>query len=93
MVGGIAFLVGSLFATSDFLVSLLRVAAALHLVTGYLLSVSIRIVDTYKPWPATAVAAGEWRPVRTLRGTVLSYIFVLLLVVSFFWVVFWLAGT
>ena len=90
MGGGIAFLVASFLVTSDLVATLLRVAAAFHLATGYLLSVSIRIVDTCKLWPATEISPWEWRPVHTLRGTVLDYTFVLLMLISFFSVVFWL---
>lgn len=72
--------------------TLFRVGAAFHLVCGYLMSVSIRIVDTYKLWPATETSAWEWRPVCTVRGTIFDYGFVLVVVISFFSVVFWLAG-
>ena len=69
-----------------------RIAGALSLVCGYGLSVTSRIVDTYKAWPAAETAWSEWRPVRTLRGTVIAYAFALLLTVSFLAVVLWLVG-
>lgn len=91
MGGGIVFLAASLLVTADFLVTLFRVAAAFHLVVGYLVSVTTRIADTYKLWPATEISAWDWKPVRTLRGTIFDYGFVLVVVVSFFAVVFRLA--
>jgi len=59
MGGGIAFLVASLLVTATFMTTLFRVAAGFHLVCGYLLSVTIRIVDTYKLWPATEISARD----------------------------------
>jgi transcriptional regulator with XRE-family HTH domain len=92
MGGGVAFLAASFLVTADFMATLFRVAAVFHFLCGYLASLSIRIMDTYKLWPATEISAWKWRPVRTLRGTVIEYAFVLLVVVSFFSVVFLLAG-
>jgi transcriptional regulator with XRE-family HTH domain len=89
---GIAFLVASFLVPSDFVATLFRVAGSFSLVCSYGLSVTSRIVDTYKAWPATEISWWKWRPVRTLRGTVLDYTFVLLVLTSFFAVVFWLAG-
>jgi hypothetical protein len=51
-----------------------------------------RIIDRHKAWPVTEMSWRQWKPVRTLRGTVLDYTFVLVVLVSFFCVVFWLAG-
>lgn len=90
--GGIAFLAASFLATADFLVTLFRVAAAFHLVTGYLVSMTTRVADTYKLWPAMEISPWAWRPVRTIRGTIFDYGFVLVVVIAFFSVVFWLAG-
>lgn len=87
---GIAFLAASFVVPSDFAATLFRVAGFLSLVCGYGLSVISRIVDTYKAWPATESSAWQWRPVRTLRGTIFDYAFVLLVLISFFAVVFWL---
>ena len=58
---------------------------------GYLLPLSIRIVDMYKLWPSTEISWRAWRPVRTLRRTVIDYTFVLMLLMVFFGLVFWLA--
>jgi transcriptional regulator with XRE-family HTH domain len=88
---GIAFLAASFWVALDSLATVFRVAATFSLVSGYLISISVRIVDTYKLWPATEVSLWKWRPVRTLRGTILDYTFVLLVLVAFFSVVFWLA--
>jgi hypothetical protein len=52
--------------------------------------VSIRIIDTYKLWPSTEISPWKWRPVRTLRGTVFDYTFVLAVLIAFFGLVFWL---
>ncbi len=92
LAGGIAFLVGSFFVITDFVATVLRVAATFQLVAGYLLSVTIRIVDTYKLWPTTGTSANEWRPVRTYRGTVMDYTLVLLVLIAFFSAVFWLTN-
>lgn len=89
---GIVFLIASFFVPSDFAATMFRIVGAFSLVCGYGLSVTSRIVDTYKAWPATETAWSEWRPARTLRSTVIAYAFVLLLTISFFAVVFWLAG-
>jgi len=74
------------------LVTLFRVGAGFTLVCGYLLSLSIRIVDNYKLWPGNEISWREWRPARTLRGTVIDYTFVLVVLIVFFGLVFWLAG-
>jgi hypothetical protein len=42
-------------------------------VCGCLLSLSIRIIDKYKLWPGNEISWREWRPARTLRGTVIEY--------------------
>lgn len=90
--GGVVFLAASFLSIADFMVTLFRVAAAFQLVVGYVISVTVRIVDTYKLWPATEISAWDWKPVRTLRGTIFDYGFVLLVLVSFFSIVFWLAN-
>jgi hypothetical protein len=46
---------------------------------------------TYKARPATEISWWQSRPVRTLRGTVLDYTFVVVVLAAFFAVVFWLA--
>jgi len=89
---GIVFLAASFLVYPDFIVTLFRVAGAFSLVCGYGLSVRSRIVDTYKAWPAIEISWRQWKPVRTPRGTVLDYTFVSVVLVSFFAVVFWLAG-
>jgi hypothetical protein len=88
---GVIFLVAS-FLLPHLLVPPFRVGAGIMLVSGYLLSVSIRIVDTYKLWPGTEMSRREWRPVRTLRMTVIDYTFVLAVLIVFFGLVFWLAA-
>jgi len=77
IVGGIAFLVASKLVTLEFMVTLLRVAGAFALVCGYFVSVSVRIVDTYKLWPAREPSPWEWRPARTVRSTIYDYSLVL----------------
>lgn len=89
---GIVFLAASFFVSSDFVATLFRVAGSIPLVCGYGLSVTSRIIDTYKAWPATEISWRQWRPVRTLRGAIFDYTFVLLVLISFFAVVYWLAG-
>jgi DNA-binding XRE family transcriptional regulator len=91
MACGVVFLVASFLVSQGFMVTLFRVGAAFQFVTGYLLSVTIRIIDTYKLWPATETSAWDWRPVRTVRGTVIEYTFVVAVLVSFFTVLLWLA--
>jgi hypothetical protein len=88
---GVVVLTASFLFTPPFLVTLFRVAAAFMLVCGYLLSLSIRMADTYKLWPSTEISWRDWRPVRTLRRTVIDYTFVLMVLVLFFGLVFWLA--
>lgn len=91
MAGGVIFLAASFLFSESFMVTLFRVAAAFHLVAGYLLSITIRIVDTYKLWPATEISAREWRPKRTIRSTLYDYGFVVAVLALFFSIVFWLA--
>lgn len=90
MGGGIVFLAASFLPEASFPVTLLRVSAAFQLVVGYLLSVTIRIVDTYRLWPATEILVSEWRPRRTIRSTLFDYGFVLVVLGSFWSIVFWL---
>jgi len=90
MGGGVVFLAASFLVTTDFLTTLFRVAAVFQFVCGYLMSVTLRIADTYKLWPETEISAWEWKPVRTIRGTIFDYGFVLVVVISFLSVVFWL---
>ena len=85
---GVVFLVGSFFVHPDIIVTVFRVAAAFSLVCGYVLSVKNRIIDRYDAWPATELSWRQWKPVRTLRGTVFDYTFVVVVLVSFFAVVF-----
>jgi len=89
---GVVFLVASFFVHPDFIVTLFRVAAAFSLVCGYGLSLKNRIIDNYKAWPATEMSWRQSKPIRTLRGTVLDYTFVVVAPASFFGVVSWLAG-
>jgi transcriptional regulator with XRE-family HTH domain len=86
---GIVFFVAS-FLVPHLIVTIFRVGAGFALVCGYLISLSIRIVDNYKLWPGNEISWREWRPVRTLRGTVIDYTFVLAALVAFFGLVFWL---
>lgn len=88
---GIAFL-GASFFVPHLLMTLLRVATGFMLACGYLFSLSIRIVDMYKLWPGTEISLREWRPVRTLRMTVIDYTFVLAVLIVFFGLVFWPAA-
>jgi hypothetical protein len=88
---GIVFLVTSFFVPLHFVATVFRVAASFSLVCGYALSVKNRVVDTYKAWPATEISMWKWRPVRTLRGTVFDYTFVLLVLILFCAVALWLA--
>jgi hypothetical protein len=90
--GGVAFLIASFVFSSASVATALRVSAAFMFGCGYLLSVSIRIFDTYKMWPAAEIAWTDWRPVRTLRTTVGFYAFVVLVLASFFTVLFWVGG-
>ena len=89
---GIVFLVASFLLNPTFMVTVLRVAGSLALVCGYLVSVGIRITDTYKLWHATEIAMSEWRPVRTLHSTIGFYVYVLLVLILFWGFVFWLTG-
>lgn len=88
--GGLLFLAVSFLVPTHGLPTVFRIGAGFMLVSGYLVSVSIRILDTYKLWPATEISAWEWRPVRTVRGTIMDYRFVLLVLVAVFSVMFWL---
>jgi transcriptional regulator with XRE-family HTH domain len=89
---GIVFLAASFLVNPRFVVTVLRVSGSFALVSGYLVSVGIRITDTYKLWPATEIAMSEWRPVRTLRSTIGFYTYVSLVLILFWGLVFWLAG-
>jgi len=88
--GGIVFLAASFLPIAAFMVTLFRVAAGFHLVVGYLISVTTRIADTYRLWPATEISAWDWKPKRTLKGTLFDYGFVLAVLLCFFGVLFWL---
>jgi hypothetical protein len=59
---------------------------------GCWLSLTTRIADTYRLWPATEISAWDWKPERTLRGTLFDYGFVLVVLASFFGVVICLAA-
>lgn len=85
--GGMVFLALSFVVAADFMKTLLRVAAGFQLVVGYVVSISIRVIDTYKLWPAGEMSLREWRawkPARTLRRTVFDYGMVLVIVTLFF---------
>lgn len=88
---GIAVLVASFFVPR-LPMTIFRVGAGFMLACGYLLSLSIRIVDKYELWPGTEISLRAWRPVRMLRMTVIDYTFVLFVLLVFFGLVFWLAG-
>ncbi|HVY64579.1 MAG TPA: helix-turn-helix transcriptional regulator [Gammaproteobacteria bacterium] len=88
MGGGVAFLLVSFLVHGGGLPTVFRVAAGVHFVAGYALSLTIRVVDAYRLWPATEIPAWQWRPVRTLRGTAFDYGFVLLVLAAFFSIVF-----
>lgn len=90
IVGGVVVLAASFLVTSGFMTTVSRVTGSFALVCGYFMSVSIRVVDTYKLWSAREISPWEWRPVRTVRSTVFDYSFVLVVLISFFAVVFWL---
>lgn len=87
---GVTLLVASFFVTWDFMANVFRVGAVFTLVSGYLHSVSIRIVDTYKLWPTTAVSWSEWQPVHTFRSRVAAYAFILVVLALFCGAVFML---
>ena len=88
MVSGIVFLAASFLVPLHSVATVFRVAASFSLGCGYALSVKNRIVDTYKAWPTIEISMWQWRTVRTRRGSVFDYTFVLLVLVSFFAVVF-----
>jgi transcriptional regulator with XRE-family HTH domain len=93
--GGLLFLALSFVVAADYMKTSLRVAGGFQLVVGYLVSVSIRIVDTYKLWPAAGMSLKEWwawRPTRTLLGTVIDYGMVLAVVGLFFGLLFLLGS-
>ncbi len=88
---GIAFLVASFLVSNAGLATVVRVAAAFSLICGYLVSVRVRITDTYKLWPVTEIGLLEFRPIRTLRSTFAFYTYVVLVLTLFSALVFWLA--
>jgi len=85
---GISFIAASFLVPWHVVATVLRVAASFSLVCGFALAVKNRVIDTYKAWPSTETSMWQWRTVRTLRGTILDYTFVLLVLISFFGVVF-----
>jgi transcriptional regulator with XRE-family HTH domain len=92
---GIAVLAASLLASKTYMATILRVSAAFCLVAGYGLSINIRIMDSWKGWPASETPWSKWwsyRPARTLRGTVLDYTYVVLVMALFSGLVFWLSN-
>jgi transcriptional regulator with XRE-family HTH domain len=80
---GIILLMASFFVAWEFMANVLRVGAAFTLVCGYLHSVSIRVIDTYKLWPTTAISWSEWQPVHTFRSRVAAYAFILVVLTLF----------
>ena len=54
--------------------SILRVGAAFELVCGYLVSLFIRVADTYQMWPGSPGAPPE-SPPRTWRHRIAEYAF------------------
>jgi transcriptional regulator with XRE-family HTH domain len=56
---GIAFFVASLLIDTERTAQIMRFGAAVVLVACYLMSISSRIVDTYKLWPSAEVIAAQ----------------------------------
>lgn len=90
MAGGLVLLVASFLPLPGPVAATLRLGAAFMLACGYLSSIGIRIFDRYKLWPEGEISWSEWRPVRTLRGTIGFYAFVVLLPILFLSLLFWL---
>jgi transcriptional regulator with XRE-family HTH domain len=88
---GIVALVASFLVRPMSIAPVLRVAGSFALVCGYLQSVTNRVTEVYKAWPETESSLSEWRPARTLRGTIIQCAFVLVVMISFSAVVFWVA--
>jgi transcriptional regulator with XRE-family HTH domain len=88
---GIVALVASFLVYPKSFASVLRVAGSFALVCGFLQSVTNRLTEVYKAWPETESSLAEWRPARTLRGTIIQCAFVLVVTISFFAVVLWMA--
>jgi transcriptional regulator with XRE-family HTH domain len=89
---GIVALVTSFLVLPKSIASVLRVAGSFALVCGYLQSVTNRITEVYKAWPATESSLAEWQPARTLRGALIQCAFVLVVMILFSAVVFWVAS-
>jgi hypothetical protein len=60
--------------TSDGVAQILRVGAAFELVCGYLVSLFVRVTDTYQMWPGAPGAPPE-PPPTTWRNRVAEYAF------------------
>ena len=64
----------SFLATADGVASILRVGAAFELVCGYLVSLFVRVADTYQMWPGSPGAPPALPP-RTWRNGLAEYAF------------------
>ena len=64
----------SFLATADGVASILRVGAAFELVCGYLVSLFVRVADTYQMWPGSPGAPPALPP-RTWRNRLAEYAF------------------
>jgi transcriptional regulator with XRE-family HTH domain len=89
---GVVALVASFLVHPKSIASILRVAGVFALVCGYLQSLGNRANEFYKAWPETESSLAEWRPTRTLRGSIIQLAFVLLVTISFFAIVWWVAN-
>ncbi len=77
---GVLFLVVSFLVTREGSVTSLRFLAAASLICGYLMSVGVRVIDTYKAWPVPEAAPPDEKAARTRRSTLAFYAFQVFLV-------------
>ena len=68
----------SFLVTADAVARILRVGAAFELVCGYLVSLFVRVADTYQMWPGSPGAPPALPP-RTWRNRIAEYAFALAL--------------
>ena len=68
----------SFLPTADGAASIFRVGAAFELVCGYLVSLFVRVADTYQMWPGSPGAPPDLPP-RTWRGRIAEYVFAFLM--------------
>ncbi len=92
LVGGTVFLVASFFVSTEIIATMARVAAVFHLIAGYLISVTVRLLDSYNLWPDPDQQTRKQPVQRTLRSTVRNYGFVLVIVSAFFSAVVFFTG-